>query len=409
MKDTNNYLKNFRKRRKCGIFAFKILNMKIFYIYTALVTKGGADRVITEKANWLAEYGYDISVITDTQLGRQPIFPLSDKVRLIDLDIDFGKEYGHSFIVRTFYYYILMRQYRRKLTNLLITEKPDIVVTALGREISFLTKIKDRSRKIGEAHTTKQFIRNFHLLEQKSLLFRYMTKYFRWKMDRQVSNLDALVVLTGQQISHWPQNIPVYAIPNALPFYPNMVSTCEKKRAIIVGRYTEAKGYDYMIEAWRMVHQKHPDWTIQTFAMGEDEDQVRAKILSYGLQDTIIMNPPTDNIMEEYLKSSICVVSSVFEGFSMVLIEAMACGLPCVSFDCPYGPRNIIKDGEDGFLIDYLNTQALADGICKLIEDKELRKSMGRKGRENVLRFSRDVVMQQWVDLFESLNKRKEL
>ena len=183
---------------------------------------------------------------------------------------------------------------------------------------------------------------------------------------------------------------------------------CDNKRAIIVGRYTEAKGYDYMIEAWRIVHQKYPDWTIHTFAMGEDEEQVRAKILSYGLQDTIIMNPPTDNIMEEYLKSSICVVSSVFEGFSMVLIEAMACGLPCVSFDCPYGPRNIIKEGEDGFLIEYLNTQALADGISKLIEDKDLRKSMGRKGRENVLRFSREKVMQQWVDLFESLTKRKE-
>ena len=141
--------------------------------------------------------------------------------------------------------------------------------------------------------------------------------------------------------------------------------------------------------------------------MGEEEERIREKIHSYGLQNTIIMNPPTDNIIEEYLKSSICVVSSVFEGFSMVLIEAMACGLPCVSFDCPYGPRNIIKDGEDGFLIEYLNTQALADGICKLIEDKELRKSMGRKGRENVLRFSREKVMQQWVDLFELLIRKE--
>ena len=381
--------------------------MKIFYIYTALVTKGGADRVITEKANWFAEHGHNVYVVTDTQLGRSPIFPLADSVKLIDLNIDFRKEYGHTFIVRTIIYNKLMREYRRKLTDLLMIEKPDIVVSLLGREISFLTKIEDGSKKVGEAHTIKQNIRNFHLLEQKNLLFRIMTKYFRWKMDRQVSNLDALVVLTEQQISHWPQSIPVYAIPNALPFYPDVVSTCENHRAIIVGRYTEAKGYDYMIEAWRIVHQKHPDWTIHTFAMGEDEEQVRAKIQSYGLQDTIIMNPPTDNIMEEYLNSSICVVSSVFEGFSMVLIEAMACGLPCVSFDCPYGPRKIIKDGEDGYLIEYLNTQALADGICKLIEDKELRKSMGRKGRENVLRFSREKVMQQWVDLFELLIRKE--
>ena len=382
--------------------------MKIFYIYTALTTKGGADRVVTEKANWLAEHGHEVAIVSDSQMGRELAFPLSPQVRLIDLAIDFGKEYGHVFIVRSIIYLKLMRVFRELLAKLLISERPDIVVTTLGREISFLTKIKDGSKKVGEAHTIKQNIRNFHLLEQKNLLFRIMTKYFRWKMDRQVSNLDALVVLTEQQISHWPQSIPVYAIPNALPFYPDVVSTCENHRAIIVGRYTEAKGYDYMIEAWRIVHQKHPDWTIHTFAMGEDEEQVRAKIQSYGLQDTIIMNPPTDNIMEKYLNSSICVVSSVFEGFSMVLIEALACGLPCVSFDCPYGPRKIIKDGEDGYLIEYLNTQALADGICNLIEDKELRKSMGRKGRENVLRFSREKVMQQWVDLFESLTNRKE-
>ena len=382
--------------------------MKIFYIYTALATKGGADRVVTEKANWLAEHGHEVAIVTDTQLGRKPIFPLSAKVRMIDLDIDFRKEYGHNFLIRSFFYYKLMRRYRSNLASILKNESPDIVITTLGREISIVTQIDDGSIKIGEAHTIKQNIRNFHLLEQKNYLFRIMTKYFRWKMDCQVRHLDALVVLTEQQLVYWPAEVPKYAIPNALPFYPDVVSTCENKRAIIVGRYTEAKGYDYMIDAWRIVHQKHPDWTIHTFAMGEEEEQVRAKIQSYGLQDTIIMNPPTDDIMSEYLKSSICVVSSVFEGFSMVLIEAMACGLPCVSFDCPYGPRNIIKDGEDGYLIDYLNTQALADGICKLIEDEELRKKMGSKGRTNVLRFSREQVMQQWVDLFDSLLKGKE-
>lgn len=383
--------------------------MKIFYIYTALVTKGGADRVLTEKANWLTEHGYDVAVITDTQLGREPIFPLSPKVRLIDLNIDFSKEYGHSFWIRAIQYYLLMFRYQKKLNKLLLKEHPDIVVTLLGREISFLTKIKDGSIKIGEAHTTRKNIRNFHLLESKNIFFKYLTKYFRWRMDCQVKHLNALVVLTEQQISHWPAEVPKYAIPNALPFYPDTVSSCENKRAIIVGRYTEAKGYDYMIESWRIVYQKHPDWTIHTFATGEDEEQVREKILSYGLQDTIIMNPPTDNVMKEYLKSSICVVSSVFEGFSMVLIEAMACGLPCVSFDCPYGPRNIIKDSEDGYLVEYLNTQALADGICKLIEDEDLRKKMGSKGRSNVLRFSREHVMQQWVDLFDSLLNGKEL
>lgn len=377
--------------------------MKIFYIYTALVTKGGADRVITEKANWLAEHGHDVTVVTDTQLGRKPIFPLSQKVRLIDLNIDFSKEYGHVFIVRSYLYYQLMRHYRKEIEDLLMQEKPDIVISLLGREISFLTKIKDGSKKIGEAHTTKHFLRNFHLLENKNVYFKYLTKFFRWSMDRQVKKLDALVVLTQQHVADWNRETPIYVIPNSLPFYPKEASTCDSKRAIIVGRYTEAKGYDYMIEAWRVVHSKYPDWTIHTYATGEDEYRIRQKIKDYDLQDTIIMNKPTDHIMDEYMKSSICVVSSKFEGFSMVLIEAMACGLPCVSFDCPYGPRNIIRDGEDGYLVEYLNTQTLADKICKLIEAPELRKKMGQAGRINVLRYSKDAVMQQWENLFHSI------
>lgn len=379
--------------------------MKIFYIYTALVTKGGADRVIAEKASWLAEHGHEIAIVTDTQLGREPVFPLSPKVKLIDLAIDFSKEYGHSFPVRIWMYYKLMRQYRKKMTVLLMSEHPDIVISTLGRDISFITKIKDGSKKMGEAHTTKHFIRNFHLLENKNFLLKFLTKYFRWNMDRQVKRLDALVVLTNQDKEDWGHLMPVYVIPNSYPFYPEPPSTCENKQAIIVGRYNSAKGYNYLIDAWRDVYKKYPDWIINIFGSGEYEDKVRKQINDYGLQDVIIMNNPTDHIMEEYLKSSIYVMSSVFEGFAMVLLEAMACGLPCVSFDCPYGPRNVITDGEDGFLVDYLNSKALADSICKLIENEALRKQMGKNGRNNVLRYSRENIMPQWISLFESITK----
>lgn len=380
--------------------------MKIYYIYTALVTKGGADRVITEKANWLAEHGHDIAIITDTQMGREPVFPLSPKVKLIDLAVDFSQEYGHGFLVRIWMYYKLMRLYRKMVTEVLMKDRPDIVVTTLGRDISFITKIKDGSKKIGEAHTTKHFIRNFHLLEQRNVLLKYMTKLFRWHMDRQVNKLDALVVLTSQDQHDWGDKLPIYVIPNSFPFYPDKPSTCENKQAIIVGRYNSAKGYNYLIDAWKRVYQEHPDWIINIFGSGEYEDMVRKQILDNGLQDVVIMNHPTDHIMEEYLNSSIYVMSSVFEGFAMVLLEAMACGLPCVSFDCPYGPRNVITDGEDGILVEYLNSQALADYICRLIENEDLRKEMGSHGRRNVLRFSRETIMPQWVVLFESLTNQ---
>lgn len=377
--------------------------MKIFYIYTALLTKGGADRVLTEKANWLAEHGYEVGIITDTQMGRPPVFPLSPKVNLINLDIDFAKEYGHAFFIRTYLYFRLMSEYKKKMKAVLMREKPDIIITTMGRDLDFLNDIYKDGIIIGEAHTTKQFLRNFHLLEQRGFPFNLIVKYWRWKMDREAHRLDGIVLLTKEDAESWKGVNKTFVIPNALPFEPTQSSELTKKQAIAVGRYNNAKGYEYLIEAWKTVHQKHPDWIINIYGSGEQKDYVKKLIERNALQDTIIMNEPTDDIMNRYLESSICVVSSRYEGFSMVILESMICGVPVVSFDCPHGPRNIIRNSEDGFLIEYLNTKAMADCICQLIENPELRQSVGAKAKENIIRFSRDNVMSQWTNLFNEL------
>lgn len=383
--------------------------MKIFYVYTALLTKGGADRVVTEKANWLAEHGYDITIVTDTQLGREPVFSLSPKVKLYDLAIDFSQEYGHILPLRAWWYYILMGRYKKALSKYLINEKPDIVITTLGRELDFLPYLKDGSIKIGESHIAREYSRNFHLMEQKGGVHKCLAKLWRRKQEKDVSRLDGLVLLTKQDAESWKGVTQTFVIPNSLPFYPDRMSPCGMKRAICVGRLNEQKGYEYLIDAWSLVIMKHPDWILDVFGYGEIKAELQKRINERGLENSLKLNEPTSAIMEEYLNSSIYIMSSRYEGFGMVLIEAMACGVPCVSFDCPYGPSDIIRNGEDGLLVEHLNTQALADGICKLIENPELRKKFGKSARKNVLRFSREMVMQQWVDLFESLTKRKEL
>lgn len=377
--------------------------MKIFYIYTALLTKGGADRVLTEKANWLAEHGYEVGIITDSQMGRPPIFPLSPKVNLINLDIDFAKEYGHPFIIRIYLYYQLMSEYKSKMKEVLKIEKPDIVITTMGRDMDFLPKIYKEGIIIGEAHTTKHFLRNFHLLEQRGFPFKQIAWYWRKKMGKNAQKLNAIVLLTKEDAEDWKDTNRTVIIPNSLPFKPKQISGLKNKQAIAVGRYNNAKGYEYLIEAWKQVYTKHSDWKINIYGSGELKEKVKKQIEDEGLQDTIVMNEPTNDIMSRYLESSICVVSSRYEGFSMVILEAMACGIPVVSFDCPHGPRNIIKNDEDGILVEHLNTKALADEICKLIENPELRKTLGERAQINIQRFSRENVMKQWTELFNLL------
>jgi glycosyltransferase involved in cell wall biosynthesis len=162
---------------------------------------------------------------------------------------------------------------------------------------------------------------------------------------------------------------------------------------------------EYLIDTWERVHQKHNDWILQIYGDGEQRELLLHLISEARLENSVIVNQPTKQIMDKYLESSIFLLTSRFEGFGMVLIEAMACGVPVVSFDCPWGPAEIIKNGEDGFLVQYLNTDEAAHRVCQLVEDPEQRKSMGTKARINVQRYNRDAVMHQWMTLFDRLRK----
>ena len=381
--------------------------MRILYIYSEISIKGGTDRVLVEKANYLVTHGYDVTIVTESQLGRDLSFPLNPAVKHIDIGLDFNKQYKQKPMGRIWTYYSLIREYKKRLKKVLLEEMPDIVICIMGRSLDFISEMNDGSVKIVEAHTTKSHLRSLHLMEERGCLYKYASRYLRWKMCRNVSKLDAIVVLTQQDANDWKEAKRVAVIPNAVPFNTEEVSSLNNKQVIMVGRYNDAKGYDYLIPAWAVVHQKHPDWTLHVYGSGELHDQVVLWIQERHLEKTIILHEPVDNIKEKYLESSVAVLSSRYEGFSLVIIEAMSCGVPIVSFDCPHGPRNIIRDGEDGLLVEYLNSQALADGICRLIENESLRKRMGVNAKKNIGRFSRENVMQQWEDLFRSVIQHK--
>ena len=189
-----------------------------------------------------------------------------------------------------------------------------------------------------------------------------------------------------------------------MSFQTNMISPLHSKRVIAVGRYVYQKGFDLLLEAWAIVEKQCKDWELAIYGMGErtpyeqiiDEMKIdRSRCHLYG---------STPDIKKEYLDSSLFVFSSRFEGFGMVLIEAMACGLPVISFDCPCGPKDIVSHGEDGLLVPSGDTDALADAMHKLMSDDVQRREMASKAIVNVRRFYLEKVAQRWKEFFNGID-----
>lgn len=376
--------------------------MNIAYIYPALTTMGGADRVITEKANYFADTcGYQVYIITAHQMGAPLSFPLSPKVQHIDLAVDFNIQYQYGFVKRGLVYLKLIRIYKQKLATLLPMLKLDVVLTTISRDVDFLTSIKDGSYKFAEAHVSKKFVRNNHLLQQRGGWYAIIGKIWASRLEKAIKKFTGLVVLTHNDALKWKGIVDATIIPNAYPFYPATTSTCLSKKIISVGRLEEQKGYDKLIDAWALVHAKHPDWTITVYGEGSLLPMLTKKIASNQLNQSFFIEKPVRNIIDKYTESSIYVMSSTFEGFGMVLVEAMTCGVPVVSLNCPDGPSEIIQEGVDGFLIPQNDITTMAEKIIYLIEHEQVRQTMGSNARKNIQRYSPNVVMQQWVQLFE--------
>ena len=132
---------------------------------------------------------------------------------------------------------------------------------------------------------------------------------------------------------------------------------------------------------------------------------LKKKVKNYGIEQQVLFMPPTIDMEHEYMTSSLCVLTSRYEGFPVVLQEAMGCGLPCISFNCPSGPRYIIKDGEDGYLVEDGNIEAFASKVCLLIENEPLRRRLGQKAKQHMAFYSKEQIMEQWRELFERLTK----
>lgn len=380
--------------------------MKIAYCIPGLYNSGGMERVLTLKANYFADVlGYDVIVVLTEGKGKDYYYKLSSRIKVINLDINFDSTYGLPIYIRAFKQIVKERLFKKKLKDTLFYEKPDITISLLRREINFLTSIKDGSIKIGEIHFGRD---NFRTLEEYRLpqsVRIFLAKRWINSFIKKVKKLDSFVVLTHEDKEKWSELNNITVIHNPLTFYPAETSDCSSKQVIAAGRYVPIKRFDHLIEAWAIVSQKHIDWTLQLYGAGNRE-QYQSLMEKYQLRNCFI-NPPAPDIEQKYCDSSIFVLSSKNEGFGMVIIEAMACGVPPVSYDCPCGPKDIITDQEDGLLVESGNISMLAEKIIYLIENEEIRKEMGQSARIKSQQFLIDNIGKKWDELFNHLLSRK--
>lgn len=379
--------------------------IRLAYCIPSLDHSGGMERVLTTKANYLADkLNYDVNIIITDDKGSKPYFSLSERVNVIQLDVNIDNLWQYPIWKRLYLYSKKMKEYRHKLEICLNSLKPDITISLLRREINFLCDLNDGSAKIGEIHFGRYKYREANYSFLPSFVNKLITNRWIAQLDKKVKQLDRFVVLTHEDATYWKGLENLMVIPNPITINYKHQIDYSQKRAIAVGRYTYQKGFDLLISVWKGVYEKHPDWKLYIYG-GGNRDAYHKLVNDLKLKGVVYCEAPVSDISKKYQNSSIFILSSRYEGLPLVLMEAMSMGLPTVAFACPCGPKDIIRDDKNGLLCENGDTNALAANICKLIENEQLRKEMGENAANSIQLYSLNNIMHQWDNLFKEIYK----
>ena len=375
--------------------------MRIIYHIASVHHPGGMERVLLNKVRWfVAQGGYELMVVTTDQQGLPPFYDFPPQVRMVDLGIGYSLDNGRNSVEKILSYFRKRHLHRRRLTELLMQERADIVVSLFPTESSFIPSIRDGSKKVLELH----YNRYFRLQYSRKGLLGLADRFRMWQDECLVRRFDRFVVLTQEDAGYWGALPNIQVIPNAALQIPEVRHDPDSRRVIAVGRLDYQKGFDRLLDAWALLPEDlRQTWRLDIFGQGEWETMLKKRIASLGIFGSAEIHAPTTRIFAEYATSAFLVMSSHYEGFPMVLVEAMACGLPGVCFGFKCGPKDILCDGVNGRIVPEGDIPALAGAMEELMRNDDLRKRMGEEARKVTQTYSEQNVMEQWKQCFDTL------
>lgn len=376
--------------------------MKILYCINNIQNIGGIEKVTIAKANALSAIGMEVFIAVTDHNEEIPV-SLSKEIKLYNLGINYYKDDWKSLFHQIKGFLIKREQHKKHLKKLLQKINPDIVISVGQSEKYFLPRIKGNWKTIREFHYDK----NYRLRGSKNKFFKIIAHCINfYDFNFVIKKYDKIIVLTKEdKYTNWGKNKKVIHIPNPITILPSHLSTLSNGKLVAVGRLVEQKNFKSLIEAFRITLKSHPDWILEIYGDGVLKDELQTQIINNNLSKNIFIKGNSPDHNEIYGNASVFVMTSIYEGFPLVLLEAMAFGLPVIAYECPCGPKDIIVDGFNGFLVPVNNEFLLAKKIIQLMENNDLRMIMGLNAKLKSENYKIENIIKQWSELFYDLYK----
>lgn len=381
--------------------------MKISFLIHTVYGIGGTIKTTLNLAEELADR-HDVEIVSVFRHREVPLFRIDPRISVVPLvDTDPGSvanELEHPLHLQSAQYFPTAEaRYKEysKLCDMRVKEHyaasdADVVIGTRPGLVAYVAQFAPTGAVlVGQEHMTH----NHHKQALRSELYEHLAA------------LDAFVTVSEGDAAVYRKKMPlpatrVLSIPNSVPEPPVEPSDGSGTTVVAAGRLAAVKQYEVLIDAFAKVVAKYPDWTLRIYGGGAERPKLRARIDAGELHNSVHLMGPQSPIEPEWAKGAIAASTSVHESFGMTLVEAMRCGLPVVSTDCDYGPREIIEDGVDGLLVPVGDSDAVAGALMTLIADEELRRRMSAAAVRNARRFDPGQVTKQYEDLFGELREQ---